>query len=105
MTASPLALPSNACGGFHLKVINEETQDVTVTINDSYEVKVRAGASETVVEWLPPQKPLMPWTVVVTSSTGVQIGTDTFTGPVDQKLTVSSGQLTTEPYDIQIDDC
>jgi len=28
-----------------------------------------------------------------------------FTGPIDQKLTVSSGELSAEPYDIREDDC
>ena len=73
-------MPSNACGGFHLKVANKEPHDVTVIINGTYRVTVAAGSSETIVEFLPPEQPLMPWTVVVTSSTGSEIGTSSSPG-------------------------
>lgn len=97
-------VPSNACGGFHLKIVNAGSGRITATINGTYSVTVAAGSSETIVEWLPPSKPLLPWTVAVSDSTGNEIGTQLFSGPVDQKLTVSGGQMNSAPYDIG-EDC
>lgn len=105
LACASAAPPSNACGGFHLKILNDGTQDVLVTINASYSLTIDAGGSETIIEWHPPSKPLMPWTVVATSSTGDELGTLSFTGPVDQKLTVARDGMSAEPYDIREDDC
>jgi hypothetical protein len=105
VTPGPTPWPSNACGGFHLKVVNEETASITVTINDSYTETVDGGTSQTIVEWLPPNKPLMPWTVVVTGAAGTQIGSAYMTGPVDQKIIVSGGQMEYGPYDIRTEGC
>ena len=85
--------------------MNSEAEDVTVTTNGTYSVTVSAGSSEAIIESLPQPKPPLPWTVVITTVTGAEIGTEYYTGPVDQRLTVSSGRLTTEPYDIREDDC
>ncbi len=105
VTPGPTPWPSNACGGFHLKVVNEDSDEVTVTINGTYSETVAGGASDTIVEWLPPfPKPLMPWTVVVTrTADGTQIGSVYLAGPVDQKVIVSGGQLEYGPYDIRGD--
>jgi hypothetical protein len=103
---SPAPDRSNACGGFHLKVVNEDTDQITVTINGTYSGNVAGGASAVIVEWLPPDKPLMPWTVVVTSTIdSTQLGSAYFTGPVDQRIIVSGGQMEYGPYDIRIEDC
>jgi hypothetical protein len=105
VTPGPTPWPSNACGGFHLKVVNEDTGSITVTINGSYAQMVDGGTSQTIVEWLPPNKPLMPWTVVVTGADGTRIGSAYMTGPVDQKIIVSGGQMEYGPYDIRTDGC
>jgi hypothetical protein len=105
VTPSPTPMPSNACGGFHLKVVNEDTGSITVTINGSYAQMVDGGTSQTIVEWLPPNKPLMPWTVVVTAADGTRIGSAYMTGPVDQKIIISGGQMEYGPYDIRTDGC
>jgi hypothetical protein len=105
VSSTPFPLPSNACGGFHLKVVNDDLDDITVTINATYSVTVPSGASETLIEFFLPELQPLPWTVVVTNSSGTEIGTERFTSSIDQQLTVSSGELRTEPYDISEDDC
>ena len=105
VTPGPTPWPSNACGGFHLKVVNGDADPITVTINDTYSETVEGGGSQTLVEWLPPNKPLMPWTVVVTGPAGTQIGSAYMTGPVDQKIIVSGGQMEYGPYDIRTEGC
>jgi hypothetical protein len=86
-------------------VVNDDLDDITVTINATYSVTVPSGASETLIEFFLPELQPLPWTVVVTNSSGTEIGTERFTSSIDQQLTVSSGELRTEPYDISEDDC
>jgi hypothetical protein len=105
VTIPPIPLPSNACGGFHLKIVNAESGKITATVNGTYSLTIRAGSSETLVAFLPPEKPPLPWDVVLSDSTGSEIGAQSFTGPVDQKVAVSNGQGNSAPYDISQEGC
>jgi hypothetical protein len=101
-TAPAHAVPSNACGGFHLKVVNAGTDRIGVNIKGEYLITVEAGESTTLTEWLPPQpKPPMPWTVTFSESDGRKLATIDLTGPIDQKVAVEDGQIRQEDYDIR----
>lgn len=96
-------LPSNACGGFHLKILNESSSKVTVAINDTWHATVDAGESQVINEaFSQPQPPLLPWHVLMTDATG-RSKFDGIVGdtPVDQKLTLSDDAAPVQmPYDL-----
>jgi len=101
-------LPSNACGGFHLKIVNDRAADVSVSLNNTFSRVIRARSAETIVEGfdVPEQLLGVPWHVVVTDkATGEQLFESTVTGPVDQKVTLSADGATQAPYDLSEDDC
>jgi hypothetical protein len=85
-------VPSNACGGFHLAVVNQGPERVAVTVNGTSVGVVDPGMSLMLVEWLPPPLPRMPWRVVIArSSDGAELGRASFEGgEADQQLLVST---------------
>jgi hypothetical protein len=99
-------LPSNACGGFHLKVVNQTGASVVVTVNGSWSTVIAGEATLTINEGLStPQPPQLPWQVVITDdATGKQLFSATMPGPVDQKVTLSPGGPVQTPYDLS-EDC
>ena len=98
-------LPSNACGGFHLKVVNQTGSAVRVTLNGTWTTVVAGGGTKTIVESFPPQPPPLPWAVIITDDTsGKQLFTSTMPGPVDQKVTLSAEGPVQSPYDLS-EDC
>ncbi|HEY5519786.1 MAG TPA: hypothetical protein VIK08_03935 [Candidatus Limnocylindrales bacterium] len=96
-------LPSNACGGFHLKILNDSSDRVTGAINETWHTTVDAGASQVINEqFSQPQPPVLPWHVAITDANGRSkfegILGDT---PVDQKLTLSDDAAPVQmPYDL-----
>jgi hypothetical protein len=102
-------LPSNGCGGFHLKVVNTTAASVRVALSDAWSIVVPAQSTETVVQFGPPfdppDKPPLPWQVVITDeSTGRQLFSAAMPGPVDQKVTLSADGPVQAPYDLS-EDC
>ena len=100
-------LPSNACGGFHLKVVNDTSGPVTIGINDAWTSTIGAGVNQVINEtFTQPRLPLLPWNVVIKDVNGQSI----FSGiagdtPVDQKVTLSDdGAPIQTPYDLA-EDC
>lgn len=100
-SAPPTTQPigSNACGGFHLTVVNETGERVTVTVNGQDAGAIEPAKSLTLVQWLPPQLPVMPWTVVVgRASDGTQLGTQRFeSGMANQRLVVAADAIAGTP--------
>lgn len=69
-TTDPYAgLPSNACGGFHLKVVNNRRAAVRVALDAQWSTVIPAQSTDTLVEFLPPPKPPLPWHVAITDET------------------------------------
>ena len=103
-SADPYAgLPSNACGGFHLKVVNDTSSNVTVAINEAWNTTVDAGASQVINQgFSQPQPPVLPWHVVIANADRQSIFTGTVGDtPVDQKLTLSDDAAPVQvPYDL-----
>ncbi|HEX7948912.1 MAG TPA: hypothetical protein VF494_01080 [Candidatus Limnocylindrales bacterium] len=99
-------LPSNACGGFHLMVVNQTGSPVRVSVNSLWSTVIAGEATLTINEGLStPQPPQLPWQVVITDdATGRQLFSSTMPGPVDQKVTVSPAGPVQTPYDIS-EDC
>jgi hypothetical protein len=98
-------LPSNGCGGFHLKVVNTTAASVRVTLSHAWSIVVPARSTETVVQFDPPDKPPLPWQVVITDeSSGRQLFSAAMPGPVDQKVTLSADGPVQAPYDLR-EDC
>jgi len=100
-------LPSNACGGFHLKVVNDTSGPVTIGINDAWTSTIGAGVNQVINEtFTQPRLPLLPWNVVIKDVNGQSI----FSGiagdtPVDQKVIISDdGAPIQTPYDLS-EDC
>lgn len=109
-TSNPYAgLPSNACGGFHLKVVNARTSAVTVTVNGDHSFAVGPGETVAVAEWLPPPYGLnlaVPWDVVITDAqSGEQLFSTNMPGPVDQKVTLSDTAPVQTPYSLIAEGC
>lgn len=87
------------CGGFHLRVINQSSGLINVDVNDTPAVVLAAGDEKVLGQYLPPQLPDMPWTVVVTRSTdGSQIGDAHFFAGPDRDLFVSGSGLDEKPF-------
>jgi hypothetical protein len=105
-SSNPYAgLPSNACGGFHLKVVNQIGAAVRVVVNGSWSTVVGGEATLMINEGLStPQPPQLPWQVVITDQAGQQLFSATMPGPVDQKVTLSSAGPVQTPYDLS-EDC
>ncbi|HEY7025274.1 MAG TPA: hypothetical protein VH371_09970 [Candidatus Limnocylindrales bacterium] len=100
-------LPSNACGGFHLKIVNDTDAAVTVHLNGTWSKQVGAGDTTVIVRmFASPEPPEFPWDVVISDAQGGQIleGTAGDT-PVDQKITVTNGGATQAPYSLQDEGC
>jgi hypothetical protein len=100
-------LPSNACGGFHLKIVNNSDRSVQVGINGTWTETV-GRSSTNVVNYMfsTPRPPEMPWNVVVSeSTTGRTLLESTLDSPVDQKLTISDEGATQAPYDLMAEGC
>ncbi|HJW21325.1 MAG TPA: hypothetical protein VJ506_02735 [Candidatus Limnocylindrales bacterium] len=99
-------LPSNACGGFHLKVVNQTGSRVQVALNGTWDTVIPDGTTLTINEGLStPQPPQLPWQVVITDgNTGSQVFSATMPGPVDQKVTLTTEGPIQTPYDLS-EDC
>lgn len=95
-------LPSNGCGGFHLRVVNQTGASVRVTLNGAWSTVVAGNATQTINQtFSTPQPPQLPWQVVITNvTTGRQLFTATMPGPVDQKVTLSGDGPVQTPYDL-----
>jgi hypothetical protein len=107
-SADPYAgLPSNACGGFHLKLVNQIAASARVALNGASATEVPAGTTLTINEHVStPQPPPLPWRVVITDvTTGTELFSATMTGPVDQKVVLSSGAPAQTAYDLQSEGC
>jgi hypothetical protein len=106
-TRDPYAgLPSNACGGFHLKIVNDRTAPVRVTLNGDSSTVIGVQSTDTLVEAFLPTHPLLPWDVAVTdATTGQQLFRATLPGPVDQKVTLSDGGAVQTPFDLMTEGC
>jgi hypothetical protein len=107
-TFDPYAgLPSNACGGFHLKIVNDTSSSIEVSLNDSWSTSVGAGTTEVINEtFSQPMPPPMPWRVVITNKvSGQQLFDSTMNPPVDQKVTLSDGGAVQTPFDLMTEDC
>lgn len=102
-SADPYAgLPSNACGGFHLKIVNHTDGQVRVTLNASSSYVVSAGATQTInASFSTPRPPQLPWDVVITDDGGRQLFNVTMPGPVDQKVTLSDAAPVQTPFDLR----
>lgn len=98
-------LPSNACGGFHLKIVNDRSDAAHVTINGSYSVDVAAGETRTLVQSFDVHQ-ATPWEVVVKDATSnEQVYSATMLGPVDQKVTLTDTVETQAPYSLTLEGC
>ena len=86
------------CGGFHLRVINQTAGRINIDVNDTPAAILEPDDSKILAQYLPPQLPDMPWTVLITRSTdGAKIGdAHFFVGP-DKDLFVSASGLDEEP--------
>jgi hypothetical protein len=107
-SADPYAgLPSNACGGFHLKLVNQMAATAHVALNGAWATEVPAGTTLTINEHVStPQPPPLPWRVVITDvTTGTELFSAMMTGPVDQKVVLSSGAPAQTAYDLQSEGC
>jgi hypothetical protein len=99
-------LPSNACGGFHLKIVNETSGFLEIDVNGAWSAKVESGATTVLTESLTlPQLPPLPWSVVIADATGDETYSTTVTGPVDQKITLTEATSTQAPYSLQAEGC
>ena len=91
-SSGPNATPP--CGGFHLRVINQSSGTINVDVNDTPAVVLRPSLEAVLGQYLPPQLPAMPWTVVVTRSTdGSEIGDAHFFSGPDRDLFVTNNGL------------
>lgn len=98
MPSNATPQPSNACGGFHLDVVNQTSGRIAVSINDEPVGEVDPSSTLMLVEWLPPQLPLMPWTVAVTrASDGNEVGSAYFERGADQQLMVTADGVNARP--------
>ena len=100
-------LPSNACGGFHLKILNDSSGNATISINETWQTTIQSGGSQVINEaFSNPQPPLLPWHVTVTYAGRQPIFSGTLGDtPVDQKLTLSDNAPPVQmPYDLS-EDC
>jgi hypothetical protein len=99
-------LPSNACGGVHVKIVNETSGFMEVDVNGSWSTLVDAGASTVLVAGLThPPLPAFPWSVVIADATGDETYRTTITGPVDQKITLTEASSTQAPYSLRDEGC
>lgn len=104
-----VGLPSNACGGFHLKVVNNRLSAVAVTVNGDHSFAVAPRETVAVAEWLPPPDGLnlaVPWYVVINDAqSGEQLFSTAMRGPVDQKVTLSDSAPVQTPYSLIAEGC
>jgi hypothetical protein len=86
------------CGGFHLRVINQTVGRINIDVNDTPAAILEPDDSIVLAQYLPPQLPDMPWTVVITRSTDAsEIGDARFSGGPDRDLFVSANGLDEKP--------
>jgi hypothetical protein len=107
-TANPYAgLPSNACGGFHLEIVNERATAVRITINGSWSAQLTSGATQVItIAFTQPQPPRFPWDVsIADAASNVELFRATMTGPVDQKVVLSDAGATQGPYSLTAEGC
>ena len=91
--------PTPPCGGFHLRVINQSSGTVNVDVNDTPAAVLLPGIETILAQYLPPQLPDMPWTVVITRSTdGSQVGDAHFVAGPDRDLFVDNNGLDEKPF-------
>ena len=101
-------LPSNACGGFHLKVVNDTSGTVTVGLNDAWASTIASGANQVITyPFTQPQPPMLPWHVTIQDVNGrtlyAAVAGDS---PVDQKITLTNGAAPSQaPYNIALEGC
>ena len=82
------------CGGFHLRVINQTAGRINIDVNDTPAAILEPNDSKVLAQFLPPQLPDMPWTVLITRSTDAsKIGDAHFFGRPDRDLFVSANGL------------
>jgi hypothetical protein len=106
-TADPYAgLPSNACGGLHLKIVNDRADTVRVAINGRSVIVVAPRSTETLIESFLAEPVTLPWEVEVTDDeTGARLFNATMVGPVDQVVTLGEGTASQAPYDLASEGC
>ena len=110
VTPNPYAgAPSNACGGFHLKVVNETNGAVTVSLNGAWTSELASGSSQVINQaFSSPRPPAPPWYVVITDASGRSIFqgiADPGDSGADQKVILSDGAGPIQaPYDLS-EDC
>lgn len=99
--------PSNACGGFHLLVINNDAYAVGVKINETDAGNVEANGQVMLVPLFRPELPPFPWTVGLSrADDGTWVGTAGLeTGVGDTKITVSGGQINVANMDLASTGC
>jgi hypothetical protein len=94
------------CGGFHLRVINNSSTTINVDINQTPALSLGPGDQKVLGQYLPPQQPDMPWTVLVTRSTdGEEIGDAHFFAGRDRDLVVSNTGLDEQEFAPPTPDC
>jgi hypothetical protein len=98
---------SNACGGFHLLVINDDDYAVDIDINGGNAGSVEASSQQMLVRLFSPDLPPFPWVVELSrTSDGVWVGTaELDVGVGDTKITVSGGQINVSNFDLASTGC
>jgi hypothetical protein len=70
------SVPSRACGGFQLEIVNDGPRPVDVSVDGTPAGRVQPGRSLTLVQYGNPTLPPMPWRVsVARAEGGVRIAT------------------------------
>lgn len=99
--------PSNACGGFHLLVVNNDAYAVDVDINGTDAGTVEPSSQTMLVQFFQPELPPFPWVVEVSrAADGAWVGTaELDSGVADTKITVSGGQINVMNFDLASTGC
>jgi len=64
------SVPSHACGGFQLEIVNDGARPVDVSVDGAPAGRVQPGRSLTIVQYGNPALPPMPWRVVLARAKG-----------------------------------
>ena len=96
---SSVDVPSPACGGFHLKVVNGLSESVQLNIGTDWTEVIEAGKTETLIEFLTqPDLPRLPWLVEIYDATGrVTLFRQTMSGTPDQMVILTDSAATASP--------
>lgn len=99
--------PSNACGGFHLLVVNNDDYAVDVKINETDAGNLEANSQVMLVPLFRPELPPFPWAVKLSrANDGAWVGTAGLeTGVGDTKITVSGGEINVANMDLASTGC